>query len=280
MQLKLKSTFRDYDNAPPNVRKLYKGQRTHQCLCYVKRQHNALRTGRRFRSLWEAIKSLEGIVDRSDPDVTLPNYQHAFQTAEGLRQADAPKWMQLTGLLHDVGKVLYLDGNDIDGTSIETQWGVVGDTFPVGYPRSGCLIYPEYNTLLNCDCEMSTVTPSGFGSCLFSWGHDEYLYLVLLCNSYKREGVPSERELPLDVRKMLYVIRYHSFHAWHDREAYSELADARDWEMLPVLREFAQHDLYTKSDVDLQDADALKPYYDGLCRSILGFGLDGEIDWL
>ena len=36
----------------------------------------------------------------------------------------SPRWLVLTGLLHDLGKILCLFG--------EPQWAVVGDTFPVG----------------------------------------------------------------------------------------------------------------------------------------------------
>ena len=50
---------------------------------------------------------LNSLVDESDPDVDLPNLVHAFQTAERIR-AEHPdlEWFQLTGLIHDLGKVL------------------------------------------------------------------------------------------------------------------------------------------------------------------------------
>lgn len=35
----------------------------------------------------DAIMSLDQLVDESDPDVDFPNSYHAFQTAEGIRQA-------------------------------------------------------------------------------------------------------------------------------------------------------------------------------------------------
>jgi len=39
--------------------------------------------------------------------VDIPNAVHAFQTAERLRQVHPDKdWLQLTGLIHDIGKVL------------------------------------------------------------------------------------------------------------------------------------------------------------------------------
>lgn len=35
----------------------------------------------------EAVDMLDGLIDESDPDVDFPNSFHAFQTAEGIRQA-------------------------------------------------------------------------------------------------------------------------------------------------------------------------------------------------
>ena len=45
-------------------------------------------------------------------------------------------WFHLTGLLHDVGKVLALWG--------EPQWAVVGDTFPVGCALSNKIVFSEF----------------------------------------------------------------------------------------------------------------------------------------
>jgi inositol oxygenase len=73
----------------------------------------------------EALEKLNDLVDESDPDTTLPNIVHAFQAAEQARE-EFPEldWLHLTGLIHDLGKVMAFYG--------EPQWAVVGDTFPVG----------------------------------------------------------------------------------------------------------------------------------------------------
>ena len=44
--------------------------------------------------------------------------------------------MVLVGFIHDLGKCLCLYG--------EPQWGVVGDTFPVGCAWSDQVVFPEY----------------------------------------------------------------------------------------------------------------------------------------
>ena len=76
-------------------------------------------------TIMEAVHVLDALVDESDPDTDLPNSVHAFQTAERIRSVHPDKdWFHLTGLLHDLGKVMALWG--------EPQYCVVGDTFPLG----------------------------------------------------------------------------------------------------------------------------------------------------
>lgn len=41
--------------------------------------------------MMDAIMALDQLVDESDPDVDFPNSFHAFQTAEGIRQAHPDK---------------------------------------------------------------------------------------------------------------------------------------------------------------------------------------------
>jgi hypothetical protein len=40
---------------------------------------------------------------------------HMLQTAEGIRKAGHPDWFQLVGLLHDMGKIMFLWGAEEDG---------------------------------------------------------------------------------------------------------------------------------------------------------------------
>src|SRR4051812_13899098 len=76
--------------------------------------------------IWEALEYLDSLVDDSDPDTELSQTQHALQTAEAIR-AKYPDddWFQLTGLIHDLGKILAI-------ACKEPQWCTVGDSFPVG----------------------------------------------------------------------------------------------------------------------------------------------------
>jgi len=83
-----------------------------------------------------ALDKLNALVDESDPDVNIPNIVHAFQTAERIREEHPHEdWFHLTGLVHDLGKVMaFYD---------EPQWAVVGDTFPVGCRHAKSIVYRE-----------------------------------------------------------------------------------------------------------------------------------------
>ena len=54
----------------------------------------------------ETLERLNDLIDESDPDTTLPNIIHAFQTAEHIRQIYPDQdWFHLSGLIHDLGKL-------------------------------------------------------------------------------------------------------------------------------------------------------------------------------
>lgn len=59
----------------------------------------------------KALEMLNDLVDESDPDTSLPNIIHAFQTAERARE-EFPEhdWLHLTALIHDLGKVMAFYG--------------------------------------------------------------------------------------------------------------------------------------------------------------------------
>jgi inositol oxygenase len=86
-----------------------------------------------------------------------------------------------------------------------------------------------------------------------SWGHDEYMAQVMLKNA---------NTLP---PAALWIVRYHSFYAWHREGAYGHLEDDEDREHLHWVREFNKCDLYSKSIAPV-DVQALRPYYESLAR--------------
>lgn len=203
----------------------------------------------------------------SDPDVTLPNIVHAFQTAESLRARGEPDWLQLTGLIHDLGKMIFLRGCDEDGTSQAEQWSIVGDTWLVGCCMPEELVFPEFNALSPDAAHPERTTETGIyapgcglDAAFCAFGHDEYLYEVLRQN----DGV----KLP---EEALYVIRYHSLYPWHDACCYAAIESDRDRALKPLVRRFNEHDLYTKRDTPFSEAELaeMRTYYGSLMDKYL-----------
>ena len=120
------SSFRDYGaTVRPSVREFYRLNHRYQTLDFVKaKRRQYLGLNHRTMGIWEAMEFLNTLVDDSDPDTSLTQIEHLMQTAEAIRAGGHPRWFILTGLIHDLGKILCLFG--------EPQWAVVGDTFPVG----------------------------------------------------------------------------------------------------------------------------------------------------
>ena len=135
---KSEEEFRQYDaKANPGVAEFYRLNHQFQTFEYVmakEKEYFGLNKGE--KSIWEAAEFLNTLVDDSDPDTDLTQIEHLLQTSEAIRRDGHPRWFVLTGFIHDLGKVLCLWG--------EPQWGVVGDTFPVGCAYSKDIVFPEY----------------------------------------------------------------------------------------------------------------------------------------
>lgn len=266
-EYKQRSEFRNYTNKDitNRVYQTYKKMHTFQTVGYV-RQSLArwTRFNRTEMTIMEAIEKLDHLVDESDPDLDCPNSFHAFQTAEGIRQQyPDEKWFQITGLIHDLGKVLAVWN--------EPQWAVVGDTFPVGCRPADSVVFGLKSFENNPDLKDPVMTTKlgiysqncGLENVLMSWGHDEYLYQVL--RNHNECHLPEEA---------LYVIRYHSFYPWHTGGDYYYLCNNKDLEMLKWVQRFSKFDLYTKSP-NVPDVEELRPYY----KKLIDEYLPGNLKW-
>jgi inositol oxygenase len=220
-------------------------------------------------NFWAVFALLDGITDLSDPDTSLPNSIHALQVAEAIRLSGKyEEWMPLVGLIHDMGKVLYIDGCDADGTSKTTQWALVGDTFITGAPLPETLILPELNATNTDNIDGINVYCDGCGldKCSVAFGHDEYMWRVMRRNGHK---MPRAAE---------YIVRYHSLYAWHSSSAYDWLQNDEDKKMKRVVQEFNKFDLYTKNDsLPVKWTPELKEIYTALVRKYISPTL--EIYW-
>jgi inositol oxygenase len=252
--------FRNYQaEARDSVKEFYRLNHINQTLDFVLSKKREYRPGAHKRmGIWEALEALNSLVDDSDPDTDLPQMEHAMQTSEALRSDNQPEWLVLTGLIHDLGKVLCLYG--------EPQWAIVGDTFPVACEYSDTIVYPEflrenpdfgnpeYRSRLGIYKE-----GCGLDEVHFSWGHDEYLYTVV------KNYLPQEA---------LYIIRYHSCYPIHREGAYTYLMNEYDRRMMDWVNRFNPYDLYSKS-AQKPDVGALTPYYQDLIARFF----PSEIEW-
>src|SRR4030095_3900582 len=246
--------YRNYDNPQRDtVREFYRLNHKYQTYEFVQeKRQEFLKFDKKRMPVWDAFNFLSKLVDDSDPDTDLDQFQHLLQTSEAIRRDGHPDWMVLTGLMHDMGKVLCLFG--------EPQWAVVGDTFPVGCAFSDKIIYSEffkdnpdtYNEKYNT--KYGAYEPNcGLRNVDMSWGHDEYVYQMM------KDYLPESG---------LYMLRYHSFYSWHREGAYDHLLDAHDREMLKWVKLFNPYDLYSKNP-DPPDLKHLKPYYEELVAKYL-----------
>uniref|UniRef100_A0A0N5B441 Inositol oxygenase n=1 Tax=Strongyloides papillosus TaxID=174720 RepID=A0A0N5B441_STREA len=235
------------------VRNHYYKQHKYQTVAFVKEMHQKwLKFNHASLNILECLELLNTLVDESDPDTDDANIIHAYQTAERLRKLypDEP-WLHLTGLIHDLGKVMSVWG--------EVQYAVTGDTYPVGCAPANSIVYgiesfkgnidlqnPKYNTKLgmykkNC----------GIENLLMCWSHDEYLYQVLVNHGCT---------LPIDC---LYAIRFHSFYPYHTGNDYKYFETNDNIKLKAAIDILNSCDLYSKSD-SKPDIEALKPYYQSL----------------
>ena len=257
---KTEEEFRNYKaDANPTVTEFYRQNHQHQTLDFVlgkKKEYAGLTCGK--KSIWEMAEYLNQLVDDSDPDTDLTQIEHLLQTAEAIRKEGHPRWFVLTGLVHDLGKVLCLYG--------EPQWAVVGDTFPVGCTWSEHIVFPEFfdanpdKDVPEYQTKYGIYQPNcGLDKVHLSWGHDEYIYHAT------RNYLPEPAQ---------YMLRYHSFYPAHRHDAYTHLMNDRDIEMFDWVHKFNPFDLYSKGR-ERPDLKEIMPYYQDLVAEFF----PDKIEW-
>jgi inositol oxygenase len=246
--------FRNYKDIEQKIKETYKMSRKYQNIEFYDLMLSQYNTREKKKmNIWDAFDLLNNFIDNSDPDMELPNIYHLFQSAEAARKDNAEDWFQLTCLLHDLGKIMYIFGNDDTGTSVKQQWAIVGDTFILGCQIPDTIVFPEYN-ILNKDHQKYDnygiySRHCGLEKCKISWGHDEFLYRTLKNN---------ENTLP---PQAYYIIRYHSLYLWHSKNEYSHFENIYDTIMKPTVQRFNNYDLYSKENTKNKNIHELKEYY-------------------
>ncbi len=288
--------FRNYEDSDRHsvVQRHYRMMRQNQTVDYVQRMYKKFcwfepdgkpidREPHEMMEIWQAFEALGDYVDSSDPDSEFPNIEHAFQTAEGIRAAGYPEWMQLIGLVHDIGKMMFKYGTPeegMEGTATGCQWALGGDTWVVGckLPEGAC--FPEFNRL-NPDMsdpryntEMGMYTPGqGMETLMYAFGHDEYAYQVV---RHHRDQLVAKGHLKEDLipDEGLAMLRYHSCYPWHNKGEYDRFMAPGDEKLKEAVLKFNRFDLYTKAD-RRPDIPALWPYY----QKLIDRFLPGKLAW-
>ncbi|CAI5448930.1 unnamed protein product [Caenorhabditis angaria] len=262
-------TYRNYDQKAEDpiqlrVKNHYFTQHQKQTVEFVKKMHKKwLSFSHAKMPILDCLDMLANFLDESDPDVDEANLMHAYQTAERLRVAFPDKpWMHLAGLVHDLGKIMSVWG--------EEQWAVTGDTFPVGCAPAKDIVYGKESFEGNPDLEHDVYSTEngmynekcGIENLLMAWSHDEYIYQVLINH---KTTLPDEA---------LYAIRFHSFYPYHSHNNYTQFESERDIEMKPAIMMLNNCDLYSKND-ETPDIQKLKPYY----QSLIDKYIPGIVSW-
>lgn len=243
------SGLRDYSNAPASVKKFYRNQRrgvTAETTLKDRAAFLPLRKGK--KSMWSLVQTARKYADGSDPDHIKAQLLHLYGAAKKAMDMKMPKWFVLTCLIHDGGKFLM-------------EWipehRVVGDTFPhLVKPGTEEIFHEEFK--LNKDWRLVSKKGStgfyrkhcGLDAMLMNWGHDEYLFnIVFEWIKQNAEFVKkSWKCTALELRLMLYMVRFHSFYAFHRQGGYRSLWSKTDEKLRPYLRVFSMFDLYSKPD--------------------------------
>jgi len=300
--------FRDYDNNTI-VENLYMNMYIEQTYLKKKKLETIFKYNKPL-SIKDAIYYLNKVIDSSDPDTDHEQIYHGYQTAENIRQNyftndnfnsinnihitelfsttewdNLPKeyqqlyntnisdyynhitdwsWLLVIGLIHDLGKVLVLPE-----FGCLPEYFSVGDIYPLGclfqesniyYEKKYFKLCPDYknkdfktlNGIYKPNC--------GFENITMTFSHDYYLYNVFLKSTHI---LPDEA---------LYIIRFHSFYAWHtphnNIRSYKNLASELDWKNLPLLKLFQKTDLYSKHN-ELPNIKNLEPFYENILNKYI-----------
>ncbi|MEO2084262.1 MAG: inositol oxygenase family protein, partial [Marinoscillum sp.] len=95
----------------------------------------------------------------------------------------------------------------------------------------------------------------GIQNIKLSFGHDEYLYIILKNN--KNHNLSE---------KYINIIRFHSFYPWHTGKDYHYFMNDKDNQILKDVLNFNKYDLYSKND-NTDISPDVKKYYTNLLKT-------------
>jgi inositol oxygenase len=101
VQNKTTEEYRDYENTTRDtVKEFYKLNHTYQTYDFVmEKRADYLKFDKKKMPVWDAFQFLNQLVDDSDPDTDLDQFQHLLQTSEAIRRDGHPDWMVAVGFI-------------------------------------------------------------------------------------------------------------------------------------------------------------------------------------
>jgi len=170
-------------------------EQTQETVAALDKQYEQPAFGR--RRVWDLIELLAQCVDPTDAALyCVSQFVHTLQVLEGMeRDGIQDSDLLITGLIHDLGKLLLLTG--------EAPENVVCFNTPIGNYEKGV----------------------GLANCVFQWNHDQFIYSrfkdvvpdhIAWLLRYHSIYVP-ECEHLMDERDRLYAQRYLSVFAKYDK---------------------------------------------------------------
>ena len=245
--------FRDYEDSSDNVELLYKNMYINQTYKLKKNIVNKLKFNKQYK-IKDVFPLLNKVKDSSDPDISLPQIIHGYQTAEAIKQElfdnDKLKTINIIDLfskeewflLDDKYKNLYnttlvkfydyiKDWNwliliglihdlgkilVLDEFGKFDEWFSVGDIYPLGCKFDSSNIFYDKNYHKLC---------SDYSESEFNVNNIDYYGVYKkkcgFCNiemtfshDYYLSESLSKSNTNLPI-EAIYIIRYHSFYSWH-----------------------------------------------------------------
>jgi len=115
--------YRNYEDPKrETVREFYRLNHTYQTYDFVRqKEEEFLSFNKKEMPVWQAFDFLNQLVDDSDPDTDLDQFQHLLQTSEAIRRDGHPDWMVAVGLLHDTRYGVYSPNCGL--RNVHMSWG-------------------------------------------------------------------------------------------------------------------------------------------------------------
>eukprot|EP00547_Thalassionema_nitzschioides_P003508 CAMPEP_0194204542 /NCGR_PEP_ID=MMETSP0156-20130528/4033_1 /TAXON_ID=33649 /ORGANISM="Thalassionema nitzschioides, Strain L26-B" /LENGTH=598 /DNA_ID=CAMNT_0038930585 /DNA_START=127 /DNA_END=1924 /DNA_ORIENTATION=- len=199
----------------------------------------------------------------------------SFYTAEKVRKAGLPDWVQLVALIHNLGVVISLiDAQTASDAEDGYNWTIASRSRVVGCAAPDRASFSEFRNL-NAE-DQYYPTPQGIydlhcglENALLSWSGPEYMYN---CMKHNKALFPDEG---------FAMLRYFCLGDWHTHDEYKHLTNEEDEIMKTFVSEFdslrRSAVIEIEQEIPESECDSLWEGYYSLV--VEKYGLEGLLAW-